>query len=254
MRGKRLLWTVGQNNLEARRHFENAAKADPDFSRAYSGLAVTYQMEALDFPIVSEAIVAYESAYGAAQKALTLDEADYQAHISLAWPLLFHPYRQDYERMKKHIDRAIQLNPNDADTLASASYMLAMYGEANLAVACGEAAIRLNPRHPDWYLAVQGMALFAARRYPEALAVRRKVAEYFIDSTFIGAAILAHMDRLPEARQWAERAVARLRARPGGPEQELKGCIQLLLDNNPFRHQEDRDHFAEGMRKAGVPG
>ena len=65
---------------------------------------MTYQMEAQDFPIASDAIVAYESAYGAAQKALTLDEADYQAHISLAWPLLFH-YRHDYERMKKHVDR-----------------------------------------------------------------------------------------------------------------------------------------------------
>ncbi len=251
LRGKRLLWTVGQNNLEARRHFENAAKADPDFSRAYSGLAVTFLMEADDFPIAAEATIAYESAYAAAQKALTLDEADYQAHISLAWPLLV---RHDYERMKKHVDRAIQLNPNDADTLANATYLLAMYGEADLAVACGEAAMRLNPRHPDWYLAFQGMALMAAHRYSEALVVRKKVPEYFIDSTFIGAAVLAHMDRLPEARQWAERAVARLRARPGGPERVARGCIELLLDNNPFRRQEDRDHFAEGMRKAGVPG
>ena len=188
---------------------------------------------------------------GFAEKALKLDETDYQAHISIAWTLL---YRHDYERMKKHVDRAIQLNPNDADILAHAAYLLAMYGEADLAVTKGEAAIRLNPRHPDWYLALQGMALFAARRYPEALAVREKVAEYFIDSTFIGAAILAHMGRLSEARQWAERAVTRLRARPGGPEQAAKGCIQLILDNNPFRRQEDRDHFAEGMRKAGVPG
>jgi len=121
-------------------------------------------------------------------------------------------------------------------------------------IAVSERVCLLNPRHPDWYLALQGMALFAARRYPEALAVREKVAEYFIDSTFIGAAILAHMGRLSEARQWAERAVTRLRARPGGPEQVAKGCIQLILDNNPFRRQEDRDHFAEGMRKAGVPG
>jgi hypothetical protein len=29
--------------------------------------------------------------------------------------------------------------------------------------------------------------------------------------------------------------------------------IEVLLDNNPFFRQEDRDHFAQGMRKAGVP-
>ncbi|RWO70703.1 MAG: hypothetical protein EOS18_34380 [Mesorhizobium sp.] len=50
--------------------------------------------------------------------------------------------------MKKHVDRAIMLNPNDADSLANASYMLAMYGDGEKAVACGEAAMRLNPRYP----------------------------------------------------------------------------------------------------------
>jgi hypothetical protein len=30
--------------------------------------------------------------------------------------------------------------------------------------------------------------------------------------------------------------------------------VGLLLDNNPFCRQEDRDYFSEGMRKAGVPG
>ncbi|TJV30089.1 MAG: hypothetical protein E5Y16_22305 [Mesorhizobium sp.] len=251
LRGKRLLWTVGQNNLEARQHFEKAAATDPSFSRAYSGLAVTYQMEALDLLIAAEGRGAYDMAFDCAKRALALDEADYQAHIALAWPCL---YRGDYERMKKHVNRAIMLNPNDADSLANASYLLAMYGEAEKAVACGEAAMRLNPRYPDWYIAFQATALFTARRYPEALAARIRVPDYFIDSTFFRAAILAKLDRLAEAKLWAEKAVARLKARPGGVEQAAKGCIQLLLDNNPFRRQEDRDHFAEAMRMAGVPG
>jgi adenylate cyclase len=251
LRGKRILWTPGSENLESRHHFERAAAADPSFSRAYSGLAVTYQMEALDLSIAREGKSAYDKAFEYAQKALALDEADYQAHIALGWPCL---YRGDYARMKKHVDRAIMLNPNDADSLANASYMLALYGEAETAVACGEAAMRLNPRHPDWYIALQSTALFTARRYADAFAARTRVPDYFIDSTFFGAAMLARMDKLVEARQWAERAVARLQATPGGAEQAAKGCIQLLLDNNPYRRQEDRDHFAEAMRRAGVPG
>jgi TolB-like protein len=252
LRGKRLLWTVGQNNLQARGHFAKAAAVDPDFSRAYSGLAVTCQMEALDFPIAADAAIAYQNAYSAARRAIELDEADYQAHISLAWPMLY--LRHDYETMKKHVERALLLNPNDADTLANATYMLAMYGDADRAVACAEAATRLNPRYPDWYMAFYATALFTARRYPEALAARLIAADYFIDSTFCGAAVLAQLDRLDEARQWADRAVARLRAKPGGIEQAEKGCVQLLLENNPYRRAEDRDHFAAAMRKAGVPG
>ena len=251
LRGKRKLSMVGSGSLDARCHFERAAAADPNFSRAYSGLSITYQMEALDFSTAAEGTIAYDKAFEYAQMALMLDDADYQAHIALAWPCL---YRGDYMRMKKHVDRAIMLNPNDADSLASASYMLAMYGEGERAVECAQTAVRLNPRHPDWYIAFQATALFTARRYPEAFAARIKVPDYFIDSPFFGAAILVQMDRLDEARQWAERAVAGLRARPGGAQLPAKGCIQLLLDNNPFRLEEDRDHFAESMRKAGVPG
>jgi adenylate cyclase len=250
LRGKRLLWTVGKNNLEARKNFEKAARIDPKFSRAYSGLAVTWQMEALDFPFASEATAAYANAYEFAQKALALDDADYQAHIALAWPLL---YRHDYERMKRHIDRALDLNPNDADTLANAVYLLVMYGEPERAVTLGEAAMRLNPRYPDWYISFLAAALFSTRRFPEALEMRRKAPDHFIDSLFSYGALLAHMGQMDEARDWAKRAVARLRERPGSSGNDALGPIALLMQNNPYRRSEDAELFESGMRLAGVP-
>jgi adenylate cyclase len=207
-------------------------------------------MEALDFPNASEATAAFEKAHSMGRQAVDLDEADSQAHICLGWPLL---YRREYELMKKHVDRAVLLNPNDADTLANAAYLLTMYGEPDRAIALGETAFRLNPRYPDWYVGYLSTALLAARRYPEALAVRILAPDHFIDSTFIRAAILAHMDRPQRAHQWGDRAVERLSARPGSAGGVAKGCVRLLLDNNPWRRQEDRDHFAEGMCKAGVP-
>jgi len=114
--------------------------------------------------------------------------------------------------------------------------------------------VRLNPRHPDWYLGFLSTALFGARRYADALAVRVRAPDVWIDSPFFGAAILSYLDRPEEARQWAERAMARLKATPGGAAAAADGCVQLLLGNNPWRSQEDRDHFAAGLRKAGVPG
>lgn len=250
LRGKRLLWVAaGQNSLEARMHFEKAGVVDASFSRAYSGIAVTYQMEAVDLLMGSTAPSAYDKAFEFADRALLLDEADYQAHIAIAWPCL---YRRDYERMKKHIDRALLLNPNDADSLANASYMLAMYGDRMQAVACAETAMALNPRYPDWYAAFQSTALFTARLYSEAYAVRAKVPDYFIDSTFFGAAILAQLDRTADAGDWAQRAVARLKEQEGKAHR-TSGFIKLLIDNNPYRLQEDRDHFADAMRKAGIP-
>ena len=250
LRGKRLLWTHDQDNAEARRHFESAAQIDPSYSRAYSGLAVTRLMEALSFSNLDESQSSYGQAMEFAEKALKLDDADYQAHISMAWPLL---YAGNYERMKIQIDRAIMLNPNDADVLAHASYMLAMYGDADAAVACAESAARLNPRLPDWYSPFHSTALFTAHRYEEAFELRRKQPDYFIDSTFFGSAMLAQLSRMDEARQWGERAVARLSQRLGDAKAQ-KSPIQFMLENNPYRRPEDRQHLADALRKAGVPG
>jgi TolB-like protein/Tfp pilus assembly protein PilF len=251
LRGKRLLWTTGEHNIASRAHFAKAADLDPGFSRAHSGLAVTYQMEAVECLIPDEAAKARDNSYNSAMKAIQLDEADYQAHIALAWPLL---YRRDYDRMKKHIDRAIQLNPNDADTLANAAYPLAMYGDAEAAVACGKAAIALNPRHPDWYMAFLATALFTARRLDEALEARRKASAVFVDSIFFYAALLGHLGHVEDARKLGEVAVSRLRSTPIGQQIAEAGCIEFMLQNNPYRLMSDREFFAEGMRMAGVPG
>lgn len=252
LRGKRAIWTTGQDNLEARRHFERAIAIDPNYSAAYSGLAITYQMESLDFPLPAVFQSACDKALECAQRAIALDEADYQAHIAVAWPYL---YRGQYDRVRKHMERALKLNPNDADTLANAMLLLTFLGEPNEGVKCGETALRLNPRHPDWYLGYLALSLFAARRYSESMAFRLRAPDIFVDSLFVGAALFAQMGLLDEARRWASKGMTRLAATPGGALAVAeKRVVQALLDNDPFRRQEDRDHFADGMRKAGVPG
>src|SRR5262249_3491730 len=108
---------------------------------------------------------------------------------------------------------------------------------------------------PDWYVGYLVDAFFTARRYPEALAARVRTPSVMIDSPFYGAAILGQMGRLDEVKRWTDMAMSRLAETPGGSQAIADGrVVELLLENNPYRRQEDRDHFAEGMRKAGVPG
>src|SRR5262249_50570571 len=149
LRGKRLIFLMGESNLEARSHFERASALDPTFSRAHSGLALTYQMEALGFPLPSNFRTAYEMSFQCAKRAVLLDEANHQAHFALAYVYL---YGRDYDQARKHIERAIKLNPSDGDTLSHAAYIFAMIGEPEEAIKLGEAALRLNPHQPDWYL------------------------------------------------------------------------------------------------------
>jgi len=253
LRGKSIINFMGQNTIEARQHFERAIAVDSSYSRAHSGLSQAHMWEVLQFPLPNDSrTAAWERAFQHAHRAMTLDDTDYEAHLILAWTYL---YRRDCDLAKKHVARAIQLNPNAADMLASATYVLQALGEAEEAVQCGQTALRLNPHHPDWYLGYLSDALFTARRYPEALAFRVRAPSVMIDSHFFGAALLAHMGRLDEAKRWADTGMSRLAATPGGALAIAeRRVVELLLENNPYCRQEDRDHFAEGMRKAGIPG
>ena len=251
LNGKRILWTEGASNLEARRHFLRAADIDPGFARAHAGLGVTYVEEAVQFPPEEEFHAALAKAHESSLQAVLLDPSECLGHAALGWSYL---YLRDYDQARKHVDTALRLNPNDADMLANAAYVLAMYGDSDRAVLCGKTAMRLNPRHPDWYLGFAGTALFAARRYEEAIEVRSRSPGTFYDSWFFGASMLARLGRIGEARQWVETGMRKLEARVGRERMEREGCIRLLTENNPFRTAEDIEHFAESMRLAGVPG
>ena len=253
LRGKSVIYSGGQGTFEARQHFERAVAADPTYARGHSGLSHTYLWEALEYPPPGESqTAAWNAALKHAQTAVSLDDTEYEAHRVLAWSYL---QRRDWVLAKKHLDRAMRLNPNAADLLADAAYLLQALGEAEEAVKCVQTALRLNPHSPDWYTSYLSCSLFTARRYPEALAARTRAPSVFIDSSFYGAAILGHMDRLDEAKQWVDVGMSRLAATSGGALAIAEGrVLGLLLDNNPYCRQEDRDHFAEGMRKAGVPG
>jgi len=94
----------------------------------------------------------------------------------------------------------------------------------------------------------------ATRNCAEALKLKLRAPDTFIDSRFSGATILAYLGRLDEARRWTEIGLAKLAATPGGALAIAEGrVVELLLSNNPWFREEDRDHFAEVGAKQGCP-
>ena len=61
---------------------------------------------------------------------------------------------------ERHYQRAIALNPNDANAIASVGGLLANLGRSEEGIDRIREAMRLNPYHPDWYWAQLGMALY----------------------------------------------------------------------------------------------
>jgi len=104
-------------------------------------------------------------------------------------------------------------------------------------------ALRLNPHPPAWYYWAKGEAEYAARQYEASLATLRVEATYGTPSRSILAAALAQLGRIEEARVEGRLFLA----------DYPRFRIESFLDTQAFRHKSDREHFADGYRKAGLP-
>jgi TolB-like protein/Tfp pilus assembly protein PilF len=109
LRGRYLLMRRGPGVAQAVSRFEQAIGKDPKFARAYAGLGLALELMPY-FSSVSAASIR-DRAVTAANRALSLDSSQAEAHTALALAYA-HAYKWD-AALKEH-QRAIALDPNDA--------------------------------------------------------------------------------------------------------------------------------------------
>ncbi|MGD0396596.1 MAG: tetratricopeptide repeat protein [Nitrososphaerales archaeon] len=156
---------------KAIRYFEEAAKADPGFARAYSGLADCYAIlsDAGWMPPSTAGQLAKENAL----RALSIDDAVAEAHASLGLVSMNHFW--DFAAAEREFRRAMDLNPSYAPAYHWYAVMLGFLKKYDGAIKMIERAADLDP----YFLPVDqslGVALLEAGRSEEALERFRKIA------------------------------------------------------------------------------
>jgi adenylate cyclase len=141
------------------------------------------------------------------------------------------------------LETAIALNPNDADGYVFLAQAFTRVGRQDEAIELIERARRLNPAAPRWYTWYLGIALYLAHRYEDAIATLRRGQPLNSMAWRWLAAACAQLGREQDARAAAE---AYLKLTPDF-------AIGRHLEALHFRYPEDREHYAEGLRKAGLP-
>ena len=82
--------------------------------------------------------------------------------------------KQQYDQAIAEGERAIALDPNNADSYAWQAEALTIAGRPEEALRAVEQAMRLNPRYPSWYLFELGWAYRLTGRYAEAIATLKE--------------------------------------------------------------------------------
>src|SRR4030095_1485750 len=154
-----------------------------------------------------------------------------------------------------HVDRAIELNPNDADVLAHAALCRCFLGDPAQGLTMATKAMRLNPHYPNWYVGSAGLALFMLERYTEALELMARTPDATVDVPAYQAAAYALTGDVAKAAAFIETFRSNFEQKiTFGCRPEAVDPLRWLMQVNPFRRSEDAACLERGVRLAGLRG
>jgi len=238
VRARKLIDDSPQMAQEAHLMLTRAVSLDPDYAEAYRWLAMNHWMGWVHSggPTEADRRVALELA----RKAVAIDPNDAGCRWILAYLLADE---RSFAEADAEFARAIELDPNEADTWAALSDIAVLAGRVEEGLDHIRKAFRLNPFPASWYYLTLGQAQYAARDYEAAVETLRRDETYRTSSRRFLAASLAQLGRLDEARAEAELFLV------GNP----RFTTRHWATTEPFRDAATLAHFVDGYRKAGLP-
>jgi len=232
---------TGDGLTKALRNFERAIEIDPLYALAYAGIAEVYQLLPLSDEIAPHA--AFPKAKAAVLRALEIDDAIPEAHVSLG--VILMDYDWNWRGAELSFQKAIELNPNYAaahQVYGTLLLRLGRIGDAILELKKAQSIDPLSPAINTWMgeafaqLADGDEAAIRIHTETIKLAPDYLFAYYFLVQSYV------RTGRLAEAANAAEAAVALsddmslarsasiyLKAHVGdcdGARRELEGLIQ----------------------------
>jgi adenylate cyclase len=232
--------TVTEKSLtEAVAALEQVVQRDPDHDLA---LALLGDLVASPYWLgYTDDQSGLDRAFDLAKKALALNPNLQPAHTTMA--IVCYLTFQAAQCLAE-IDKALYLNPNNANYIANSALFLVGLGEHERGYSLINKAMRLNPHHPGWYHYVAFTYHYFRGEYDAALVDARKfnTPEYFWDP-LVRTAVYGQLDNRPEA----EKAASELLSLVPDFEPRGHGLIQRMVFRN-----EHVDMIGAGLQKAGI--
>ena len=227
------------NIVEARTLLRHAIELDSNYAAAYAALAETYHV-ATSMGWAESPTEFLGRAEEMANKALSMDDSDVRARIVLG---RIHLFYHRYDQAKSEIDRAIAINPNDANGLAGRGNILMWSGQTDAAIEALELAQRIDPE------------LNAVDRFALSLA-------YYLKGRYDAAIEQADLNLRKTSGANFSRIVLAAAYAQLGQFEDVAGVVTTIHRIDPtFDAQEfgtkflsaaDLGHLRDGLRKAGL--
>jgi TolB-like protein/class 3 adenylate cyclase/Tfp pilus assembly protein PilF len=229
-----------EENVKAEELLKKAIDLDPQFARAYTGLAFAYNNQA-QFGWTQDILGLMDKAKSLALQAIALDSTSGWAYAVSG---LIYSEIGEFDHALAAFEQAYVMNPNDSDILVMYGNMLLPFvGRAKEGVEMVDRAFRLNPHHPDWYN-LMADAAYATGQYNQAIAMLRRFTG---DLPVWSIWLLAISDAQLGQQKDAAAAMAELSRRFPDPSFE-----RMLSEFGGIRDEAVLARYLEGAHKASM--
>jgi adenylate cyclase len=237
-------------------YFEKAVDLDPQYTRAYAALAATYWEswkrvwhEKIGLGLTAHWHVPRIQAEQFLAKAM--QDPTPLAHQVASAKLL---HLQQHEEAIAEAQRAIALDPNDADSYVALAGALSLAGRADEALNWVKRAMRINPHYPSYYLYQLGLARFGMEQFDKAAISLEKATALNPDDRWSYRLLLATYGLLGRSED-ATKALQAIKERDKRGWQSRLDPLTIRTSAFwlPFKEPADAERLAQGLRNAGIP-
>jgi adenylate cyclase len=242
MRGLDTINFAKDDNRRGGELFEEAIRLDPSYAKAYAKLAWVH---------IIDAVYAWSEDYDGsmakgleyATRCVETDDSESWGHWALAgyyWNTMRH------DLALSELERAIELNPNDAEVLTDLGLCLSYASRAKEGLKSAQKAIHINAHCPEWFLMQLGQIFFDARQYDDAVATFESLRT--LETTLTRLYLAASYAALDQSGK-AEEAIARVLELDPLATLEKWTSVKLA----PYADPNDLAHYRKNLCKAGLP-
>lgn len=229
--------------LKARELYRTLIDADPQYSRAWAGLAWTYYFEARLGGLVMSREQALKKGEESAERAIEINPRDSLGYLQLA---NVSTIKGEQDRAVALAEKAAALASGDVKVKSVLAYNLIWAGQLHRAVELFQEAKRFGSPYPWWIDAASGLAYYLAGQHDQAIVDLKRGVIRAPTSVYARArliAVYADTGRLEEAK---DEAAALLKAVPGF-------TVTEFVHEHPFKDVNLKTWLRNALLKAGLP-
>ena len=235
---------IGQGQLKnldlrdirrARKSFREALQANAGFAPAIGGLARSYFLEWLVTARGDADLLLQAERH--AEEAIRADDRLPAGYRELGVVKL---YARQFDDSVAYLDRAEALSPHYANVIASYADTLVQASRPDVGLQKIEHAIELNPLPPDEYFWTAAGASYSLGLYAQALDYIARMKDR-TPADRLSAASWSMLGDMKKARQFIRRTYE------VHPDFDLEAWMKIV----PFKEEWQRQHYYEGLKKAG---